>query len=115
MHDVLAHRISLLTLHAGALEFSPQAGPEEVARAVGVIRSSAFQAAEELREVIGVLRDAADDDAAERPQPTLTDLPALVDQSRHAGVAVAVDDRLANLDEVRPGSGGTPTASSRKA
>src|SRR5215472_14452324 len=33
MHDVLAHRISLLSLHAGALEFRPDAPPEEVARA----------------------------------------------------------------------------------
>ena len=35
MHDVLAHRISLLSLHAGALEFRPDAPPEEVARAAG--------------------------------------------------------------------------------
>jgi signal transduction histidine kinase len=105
MHDVLAHRISLLTLHAGALEFSPQAGAEEIAQAVGVIRSSAFQAAEELRAVIGVLR--SDNDAADtkRPQPTLTDLPALVDQSRRAGMPVTIDDRLADLDAVPAGIG----------
>ena len=36
MHDVLAHRISLLSMHAGALEFRPDAPPEEVARAAGV-------------------------------------------------------------------------------
>ena len=57
MHDVLAHRISLLSLHAGALEFRPDAPPEEVARAAGVIRASAHEALEDLREVIGVLRD----------------------------------------------------------
>src|SRR6516164_3657422 len=39
MHDVLAHRISLLSLHAGALEFRPDAPPEEVARAAAVIRA----------------------------------------------------------------------------
>ena len=33
MHDVLAHRISLLSLHAGALEYNPNATPEEIARA----------------------------------------------------------------------------------
>ena len=32
MHDVLAHRISLLSMHAGALEFRPDAPPEEIAR-----------------------------------------------------------------------------------
>jgi signal transduction histidine kinase len=36
MHDVLAHRISLLSLHAGALEFRPDATPQEVAKAAGV-------------------------------------------------------------------------------
>jgi signal transduction histidine kinase len=104
MHDVLAHRISLLTLHAGALEFSPQAGAEEIARAVGVIRSSAFQAAEELRAVIGVLR--SDDEAdTDRPQPTLTDLPALVDQSWRAGMPVTIDNRLGDLGAVPAGIG----------
>src|SRR5215472_15809831 len=56
MHDVLAHRISLLSLHAGVLEFRPDAPPEEVARAAAVIRASAHQALEDLRAVIGVLR-----------------------------------------------------------
>ena len=45
MHDVLAHRISLLSLHAGALEFRPDAPPAEVARAAGVIRASAHAGA----------------------------------------------------------------------
>ena len=58
MHDVLAHRVSLLTLHAGALEFRPDASPEEVAEAAGVIRATAHAALEELRRVIGVLREA---------------------------------------------------------
>ena len=35
MHDVLAHRVSLLSLHAGALEFRPDAPPEEIAEAAG--------------------------------------------------------------------------------
>ena len=56
MHDVLAHRISLLSMHAGSLEFSPGASHEEVARAAGIIRTNAHAALEDLREVIGVLR-----------------------------------------------------------
>jgi signal transduction histidine kinase len=91
MHDVLAHRISLLSLHAGALEFRPDAPPEEVARAAGVIRASAHQALEDLRAVIGVLREAPDGEAVERPQPTIADLPALIDESRAAGMRVAYD------------------------
>jgi len=96
MHDVLAHRISLLSLHAGALEFRPDAPPEEVARAAGVIRASAHQALEDLRAVIGVLRDVPDGDAPERPQPTIADLPALIDESRAAGMRVAYDWRVSD-------------------
>jgi len=91
MHDVLAHRISLLSLHAGALEFRPDASPEEVARAAGVIRASAHDALEDLRAVIGVLREPPDGDAPERPQPTLADLPALIDESRQAGMRVSYE------------------------
>ncbi|MEU2350672.1 histidine kinase [Modestobacter sp. NPDC049651] len=88
MHDVLAHRLSLLSMHAGALEFRPDAPPAEVARAAGVVRASARQALEDLREVIGVLRDDPDAPSATRPQPTLADLPALVEESRAAGLRV---------------------------
>ncbi|MEU8162479.1 sensor histidine kinase [Micromonospora parva] len=102
MHDVLAHRISLLSLHAGALEFRPDAPADEVARAAGVIRGSAHAALQDLREVIGVLR-AEDDgagDAPEPPQPTLADLPALIAESRSAGVRVNVSDSVASPGEV---------------
>jgi signal transduction histidine kinase len=88
MHDVLAHRVSLLSLHAGALEFRPDAPPEEVAEAAGVIRANAHAALEELRAVIGVLRDGEASEGPEPPQPTLADVPALVDESRAAGLRV---------------------------
>jgi signal transduction histidine kinase len=93
MHDVLAHRISLLSLHAGALEFRPEASPEEVARAAAVIRASAHQALEELRAVIGVLRDGADGEAVQPPQQTLAALPALLEESRAAGMRLHADVR----------------------
>ncbi|GAA0813795.1 sensor histidine kinase [Spirilliplanes yamanashiensis] len=94
MHDVLAHRISLLSLHAGALEFRPDAPSDEVAKAAGVIRSSAHQALHDLREVIGVLRDDPAADAPVPPQPTLDDLPALVDESRQAGMRIRLHDEV---------------------
>lgn len=59
MHDVLAHRLTLLSVHAGALEFRPGAPAPEVARAAGVIRDSAHEALQDLREIIGVLRTPA--------------------------------------------------------
>ena len=85
MHDVLAHRLSLLSLHAGALEFRPDAPPEEIAEAAAVIRGSAHDALKELREVIGVLREDGGD-GAEPPQPTLAQIPMLIEESRAAGM-----------------------------
>jgi signal transduction histidine kinase len=107
MHDVLAHRISLLSLHAGALEIRPDASADEVARAAGVIRASAHQALQDLREVIGVLRDPAAGSPPERPQPTLHELPALAEDSRAAGMRVRLDLRVAAPDSVPAGAGRT--------
>jgi signal transduction histidine kinase len=88
MHDVLAHRLSLLSVHAGALEFRPDASADEIARAAGVIRASAHGALQDLRQVIGLLRTPEEEDAPERPQPTLADVPALVAESRTSGMSV---------------------------
>jgi signal transduction histidine kinase len=84
MHDVLGHRLSLLSVHAGALEYRPDAPAEDVARAARVIRESAHQALQDLREVIGVLRAPV----GELPQPTVADVPELVAESRRAGMDV---------------------------
>lgn len=95
MHDVLAHRLTLLSVHAGALEFRPDAPQAEVARAAGVIRESAHEALQDLREIIGVLR-AGDHDDTGRPQPTLAALDALVAESREAGMKVTLDLRVSD-------------------
>ncbi|WP_372792234.1 sensor histidine kinase, partial [Paraconexibacter sp.] len=100
MHDVLAHRISLLSLHAGALEFRPDAPPEDVARAAAVIRASAHQALEDLRAVIGVLRDGSGSEALQPPQPTLAALPGLLEESRTAGMLLDAEIRLGDLTAV---------------
>lgn len=101
MHDVLGHRLSLLSVHAGALEYRPDAPAEEIARAAAVIRESAHQALQDLREVIGVLRAPV----GELPQPTLADVPALVADSVRAGMRV--DLRVEAPDEVPAGLGRT--------
>jgi signal transduction histidine kinase len=100
MHDVLAHRISLLSMHAGALEFRPDAPPEEIERAAGVIRASAHQALEDLRETIGLLRGEPDGGAPPPPQPTLMALPGLLEESRAAGMRLHADVRVADLAAV---------------
>jgi len=100
MHDVLAHRISLLSLHAGALEFRPDAPPEEVARAAAVIRASAHQALDDLRAVIGVLRDGTDGQGPQPPQQPLAALPGLLEESRAAGMRIHAEVRLPDLAAV---------------
>jgi len=96
MHDVLAHRLSLLAVHAGALEFRPDAPAEEVAEAAGVIGGSARAALEELRGVIGVLREDTGESLTQPPQPTLADLTALVEESRAAGMRITARIELAD-------------------
>ncbi|WP_255621468.1 sensor histidine kinase [Pseudonocardia sp. DSM 110487] len=91
MHDVLGHRLSLLSVHAGALEYRPDAPAEDIARAARVIRESAHQALQDLREVIGVLRAPV----GELPQPTVADIPDLVAESRRAGMDVELRDDVA--------------------
>jgi signal transduction histidine kinase len=88
MHDVLAHRLSLLAVHAGALEVRPSATEQE-RQAVGVVRQCAHEALEDLRQVIGAVRAAGP--VEDRPQPTLADVPALVAQCRRADAAVELD------------------------
>ncbi|PTA47894.1 sensor histidine kinase [Micromonospora sp. RP3T] len=89
MHDVLAHRMSLISLHAGALEVRVDARPDEIAVAAGAIRSSAHEALAELRAVVGVAG------RPEPPQPGLTDVPDLVASAREAGMRVEFADEVA--------------------
>jgi signal transduction histidine kinase len=96
MHDVLAHRLSLLSVHAGALEFRPDAPPEEIAEAAAVIRANAHEALRDLREVIGVLRSQPEGTAP--PQPTLDAIPALIEESRAAGMKVRANVSAAGGD-----------------
>jgi signal transduction histidine kinase len=105
MHDILAHRLSLLATYAGALEYRPDSSPEKLAKAAGVIRTGVHQALDELREVITVLRD--DDVYDGRPQPTFQDLAALVAESREAGTTISYDDRVADPTTLPPATGRT--------
>ncbi|WP_049574342.1 sensor histidine kinase [Streptomyces sp. SBT349] len=117
MHDVVAHRVSLMVVHAAALQAVSAKDPEKAARNAVLIGDMGRQALTELRTMLGVLRtgdngtrqDAptrlaeiaasarsgarlraagAAGAAAEDGGPSLTQLAALVDQSRAAGMSV---------------------------
>ena len=108
MHDVLAHRLSLLAAAAGAMEYRPDAPPERLSAAAGVIRASAHHALDELREVITLLRsDDAESPTDAPPGQTLADLPRLVDEARAAGQQIEVDDPLGPPVEIPPTVGRT--------
>ena len=97
MHDVLGHRLSLLSLQAGALEVNAATTPD-AAEAAKTVRTTARQSLDDLRQVIGVLRDNGFEDRgpggpggpAEPPQPTLSDVPELIAGARRAGLAANV-------------------------
>jgi len=109
MHDVLAHRLSLVATYAGALEYRPDAPPGQLANAAGVIRASVHQALSELRDVIAVLRDTESaTETTEHPQPVLADLPGLISEASSAGTHIHLDNRLAD-------TAGPPTAAGRTA
>ena len=85
MHDVLAHRLSLLSVQAGALEVTPvpagdAAATEAATEAAAAIRATTHQALQELRSIVRVLRDD-DEPSTAPPQPVAADLPALITEA----------------------------------
>jgi len=106
MHDVLAHRISQVSMHAGALAFREDLTPEQVHISASVIRDKAHEALTDLRGVLGVLR-GADGEPALAPQPTYADLGQLVAEAREGGLNLAFYDRVRASDEVPEAAGRT--------
>ena len=90
MHDVVAHRVSLMVLHAGALEVTTT--DDRIARTAGLIRETGRDALTELRHVLAVLR--ADPGAGNGDTPaapwTLAALDALLADFRAAGLTVGL-------------------------
>ena len=85
MHDVLGHKLSLISLQAGRLELGGKAD----ARTAELLGATSREAMQNLREIIGVL------DAGSRPKS----VPELVECSRLAGMRIEsrLDDRMASL------------------
>ncbi|WP_326728250.1 sensor histidine kinase [Streptomyces phaeochromogenes] len=100
MHDVVAHRVSHLVMHAGVIEVAATHGKKEaidrqwLAQEAASIRDAGRDALRELREVLTILKttDGSPDPLA--PVPGLDDLPALVDRSRTVGLPVVLDNAV---------------------
>ncbi|RII12032.1 Sensor histidine kinase DesK [Streptomyces sp. YIM 130001] len=83
MHDLLGHRIGLISMHAGALQLAAERQAPPLADQAQLLHTTAGTAMEELRGILGVLRHRSDDETGERG--TREDLSALVADSRNAG------------------------------
>lgn len=100
VHDVIGHRLSLLSIHAGALEAHTHGQDERLAGSATLVRESAAQTATDLRSLLEVLRRPDDPDLAEAV-PGLEAVPTLVDETVSHGmplVATVVLDGAGGLD-----------------
>ena len=89
MHDVVAHRISLIALHAGALAHHMRSDEGEAGDLARAIQTNAQSSLDELRTMLARLRGNAA--PPEPPQPTLSGLDALLVDARSAGQQVAAE------------------------
>ena len=99
MHDVMAHRISLVTMHAGALAYRDDLDAQQIKQTATTIQETSHQALAELRELLGVLREGPGDAEPEAPQPTASRIGSLIDEARAAGAHLDVDVR-GDLDAI---------------
>ena len=86
MHDVVAHGLSVIVVQADGARYASERDPAVAARTLGTISATAREALTEMRRTLGLLRSG--DGAETRPQPRLSDLPALVEETRAAGATV---------------------------
>ncbi len=86
LHDVVAHHMSLIAVRAETAPYRLSDLPESARAEFGALSDVAREALAEMRRLLGVLRQ--DQPAGLAPQPQLSDLPALVEAARRAGVSV---------------------------
>lgn len=89
LHDVVAHRVSLMTVQAGAARTIAGDDLEGAVRAMEAVEQAGRQALDELRHLLGVLRPEGEADGL-GPQPRLSDVPRLVGQFEEAGLDVSL-------------------------
>lgn len=66
MHDALGHRLSVVSMHAGALAYRQDLSADQMRDASSTIAKQAKTALEDLREILGVLRST---ETPESPVP----------------------------------------------
>jgi signal transduction histidine kinase len=95
LHDVVAHSMSLIAVHAGVGAHLIRTDPAAAENSLEVIADASRRALMQTRSMLGVLREEHED-GTRPPSQWLDDVPALVEDLRAAGLKVEL---------VRSGSG----------
>ncbi|GAA1250142.1 sensor histidine kinase [Prauserella halophila] len=103
LHDVVAHAVSVIVVHADGASYAVRKDPDLAERAIGTISDTGRSALSELRRLLAILRDDDRDgdhddegsrgggEGARTPQPTAADLVELADRIETAGLTVRLD------------------------
>ncbi|MFC2153146.1 sensor histidine kinase [Actinomycetota bacterium] len=89
LHDLVAHRVSMITVQAGAAQTVALSDPERAIRAMEAVEEAAREALDELRQVLGVLR-SDDDRRGLAPIHGFAEIPGLVADMEGAGMDVSL-------------------------
>ncbi|MEU5841765.1 sensor histidine kinase [Rhodococcus sp. NPDC047139] len=89
LHDLLAHTVSIISLHAGVAAEAIEDDPPLARRSLAAVRTSCSRAVDELHATVEALRST--DDSGRAPTPSLAGLPHLVDTVSAAGIEVHLD------------------------
>jgi signal transduction histidine kinase len=87
LHDVVTHSVSVMVLQAAAARKTMRRDERRSRALLESVEASGRQALEELRGLLGSLSDR-DGDAPLSAQPGVSEIPALIEHVRDAGVAV---------------------------
>lgn len=98
VHDAMGHRLSLLNLHAGALEANAAADPR-LAESAHLVRQSASDAMDDLRSLLDLLREPMRDELAPAP---LSKLAEVIQESFGAGQALSSSIFISDPDSADP-------------
>jgi signal transduction histidine kinase len=89
LHDVVADKVGLIVLQAGGARSVLGTDPDRARRALRQVEETGRQSLAEMRHLVGILR--VDEGGDRQPLPRLERLPALVDETRAAGLTVELE------------------------
>jgi len=89
LHDVVADKVGLIVLQAGGARSVLGTDPDRALEALQQVEEMGRQTLAEMRHLVGILR--VDEGADRQPLPRLERLPALVDETRAAGLTVELE------------------------